>query len=45
VGFGDNPAIGLILYEHPTNFGYIPSGLILEDLFCKLKIFGKKRSA
>jgi hypothetical protein len=65
---GDNPSIGLILYEHRCCFDYISaplisadmayvhtglsrpirvynsidSRLILEDLFCKLKLFSKE---
>jgi hypothetical protein len=66
---GDNPSIGLILYEHRCCFDYISaplitadmayvqtglsrpirvynsvdSRLILEDLFCKLKLFSEKK--
>jgi inosine-uridine nucleoside N-ribohydrolase len=65
---GDNPSIGLILYEHRFGFDTIPapeitgemhyvhagrnpairvyntidSRLILEDMFCKIKLFAEK---
>jgi hypothetical protein len=29
---GDNPAIGLILYEHRCRFDYIPAPLITRDM-------------
>jgi hypothetical protein len=68
---GDNPSIGLILYEHRFCYDTIPapeitgemyyvhtgtnpairvynsidSRLILEDLFCKLRLFAEHHEA